>query len=101
MKLNLPVSILLIGCCGGIVLVGQDMPRADVLLGYSFFRVNSARNIPAFSMNGGLGTFGLNINNHVGLEFEFGGYHNGNIHDIETDTTYFTYLFGPRFSLGR
>jgi len=64
-------------------------------------RVNSAREIPAFTMNGGAGTLGLNITNHFGLEFEFGGYHNGSISDIQFDTTYFTYLFGPRFSVGR
>ncbi len=101
MKPNLLVWILLICCCGSMVLVGQDTPKADLFLGYSFLRANSARNIPAFTMNGGAGTLGLNINNHVGLEFEFGGYHNGNIHGIESDTTYFTYLFGPRFSIGR
>src|SRR6185503_18671103 len=100
-KLNLLASILLVCCCGSVVLVGQDMPRADLFLGYSFLRANSARNIPAFTMNGGAGTLGLNINNHVGLEFEFGGYHNGNISGIQSDTTYFTYLFGPRFSVGR
>jgi outer membrane protein OmpA-like peptidoglycan-associated protein len=101
MKPNLLASILLIYCCGSIVLVGQDMPRADLFLGYSFLRANSARTIPAFTMNGGAGTLGLNINNHVGLEFEFGGYHNGSIHGIQFDTTHFTYLFGPRFSIGR
>ena len=101
MKPNLLVSILLICCCGSIVLVGQDIPKADVFLGYSFLRANSARSIPAFTANGGAGTLGLSINNHVGLEFEFSGYHNGNIHDIQTDTTHFLYLFGPRFSLGR
>src|SRR2546429_2263830 len=46
------------------VMFAQSTPRADVFLGYSYFRVNTAREIPAFSMNGGLGTLGLNINNH-------------------------------------
>ena len=77
----------------------QDTPKADLFLGYSFLRANSARNIPAFTANGGLGTLGFNINDHVGLEFEFGGYHNGNIHDVQFDTTMMTYLFGPRFAL--
>src|SRR3982751_1010294 len=79
----------------------QDSPKADLFLGYSFLRANSARNIPAFTANGGAGTLGFNLNNHIGLEAEFGGYHNGNIHDIELDTTMMTYLFGPRISLGR
>jgi hypothetical protein len=85
----------------GFVLVAQDVPKADVFLGYSFLRVNTASSIPAFTMNGGLGTLGLNINNHVGIEAEFGGYHNGNINNHQFDTTAFTFLFGPRLSVGR
>ena len=81
--------------------VAQGVPKADLFLGYSFLRANSARNIPAFTNNGGLGTFAWNFTNHVAAEFEFGGYHNGNIHNIRFDTTEMTYLFGPRFSVGR
>jgi len=72
-----------------------------LFLGYSFLRANSARNIPAFTNNGGVGTFGWNFNPHIALEAEFGGYHNGNIHNVQFDTTEMTYLFGPRFSLSR
>ncbi len=91
------MSVLL----AAVVVDAQEVPRADLFLGYSFIRANSARDIPAFTMNGGLGTFGYNFNNHIGLEAEIGGYHNGNIHDIEFDTTVMPYLFGPRFSYGR
>jgi len=91
--------VLLLAVCSATV--AQDVPKADLFFGYSFLRANSARNIPAFSNNGGLGTLAWNFNNHVGAEFEFGGYHNGNIHDVQFDTTEMTYLFGPRFSLGR
>ena len=86
---------------GGLVTVAQDVPKADLFLGYSFLRANSARNIPAFTNNGGVGTLGLNFNKNVAFEFEFGGYHNGNIHNIQFDTTEMTYLFGPRFSVSR
>ena len=65
----------------------QDTPRADLFLGYSFLRANQAQNIPAFTNNGGLGTMGLNINDIVGFEAEFGGYHNGNVNDKQFDTT--------------
>ena len=85
----------------GAAAVAQDVPKADLFLGYSMLRANSARNIPAFTNNGGVGTFAWNFNNHVAAEFEFGGYHNGNIHDIQFDTTEMTYMFGPRVSLGR
>ena len=83
------------------VALAEDVPKADLFLGYSFIRANSARNIPAFTNNGGLGTLAWNFNNHVAAEAEFGGYHNGNINNIQFDTTEMTYLFGPRFSLGR
>src|SRR5436190_21886902 len=82
-------------------LVAEDYPKVDLTLAYSFLRANSARNIPAFSNNGGLGTLGYNFSRHIALEAEFGGYHNGNIHDIQFDTTTMTYLFGPRFSISR
>jgi hypothetical protein len=84
-----------------IVAFGQDVPKADLFLGYSFVRANSAREIPAFTMNGGIGALGVNINKYIGFEFEFGGYHNGNISGVQLDTTTMTYLFGPRFSIGR
>src|SRR6478736_8983667 len=92
-------TVLLLAVC--VTAEAQDVPKADLFLGYSFLRANSARNIPAFTNNGGVGTFAWNFNNHVAAEFEFGGYHNGNINNFQFDTTEMTYLFGPRFSVGR
>ena len=89
------------GLLFGVGAIADDIPKADLFLGYSMFRANSARNIPAFTSNGGLGTFAWNFTNHIAAEFEFGGYHNGNIHNVRFDTTEMTYLFGPRVSLGR
>src|SRR6185369_4714071 len=94
-------SILAVAVTCGLGVYAQAAPRGDVFLGYSFLRANSARNIPAFTNNGGLGTFAFNFTQHIALEAEFGGYHNGNIHDIQFDTTEMTYLFGPRFSMSR
>ena len=85
----------------GAVAVAQDVPKADLFFGYSGLRANSARDIPGFTNNGGLGTFAWDFTNHIAAEFEFGGYHAGNIQNIQFDTTEMTYLFGPRFSLGR
>src|SRR5215472_5819341 len=79
----------------------QEYPKVDIFFGYSFLRVNSDGRIPAFLANGGLFNFGYNFTNHIAFEAEFGGYHNGNIHDYHFDTTSYSYLFGPRFSLGR
>ncbi len=33
----------------------QDVPRAEVFTGFTYTRVNSASNVPAFSTNGGGG----------------------------------------------
>jgi len=86
---------------GGICAMAQDTPKADLFLGYSFLRYNSAQTVPAFTANGGLGTFGWNFNNEIALEAELGGYHNGNVHDYHFDNTAFSFLFGPRLSYGR
>jgi hypothetical protein len=97
------VSIVLFALLLGRRAFAQEegVPKVDVFFGYSFLRVNSAQQIPAFTANGGVSTLGLNFNNHVGLEAEFGGYYNGNINRLQLDTTTFSYLFGPRLSYGR
>jgi opacity protein-like surface antigen len=79
----------------------EDTPKADLFLGYSLLRYNSAQTIPAFSANGGIGTFAWNFNQHFAVEAELGGYHNGNVNNFQFDSTSFSYLFGPRVSLGR
>jgi hypothetical protein len=99
MKKTLSVLTAAVTC--GLGVYAQDAPKADLFLGYSFLRANSARNIPAFTNNGGLGTFAYNFTHNLAFEAEFGGYHNGNIHNIQFDTTEMTYLFGPRFSSSR
>src|SRR6185436_16375166 len=101
MEMKTTLSILTLGLTLGLGVYAQDAPKADLFLGYSFLRANSARNIPAFTNNGGLGTFAYNFTRNLAFEAEFGGYHNGNIHNIQFDTTEMTYLFGPRFSSSR
>jgi hypothetical protein len=79
----------------------QEAPKADLFVGYSFLRYNSAQTIPAFTANGGVATLGLNFNRYIGLEFEFGGYHNGNVNNHQFDSTAYSFLGGPRFSFNR
>jgi opacity protein-like surface antigen len=95
------ISLISLSLVFGLSLYASDGPQADLFLGYSFLRYNSAQTIPAFTANGGLATFGWNFNPHIGIEAELGGYHNGNVSGHEFDTTSFSYLFGPRFSLSR
>jgi opacity protein-like surface antigen len=91
-----------LGVLFGVSLQAQnEASKVDLFFGYSFLRYNSAQTIPAFTANGGIGTFAWNFNNHIAMEAELGGYHNGNVNGYQFDSTSFTYLFGPRVSLGR
>jgi opacity protein-like surface antigen len=92
--------VAIISLCG-LCVFAEETPKADVFMGYSFLRFNSAQTIPAFTMNGGIGTFAWNFGDHLGLEAELGGYHNGNVNNYQFDTTAFSFLFGPRLSYGR
>ena len=95
------ISLVALGSIFGLCALAQEGGKADLFLGYSFVRYNSAQTIPAFTANGGLGTFAWNLNDYIGIEAELGGYHNGNVNNYQFDTTTFSYLFGPRFSWGR
>jgi hypothetical protein len=95
------LSLLALGALFVGSMYAQEGPKADLTFGYSFLRYNSAQTIPAFTANGGIGTFGWNFTDHIALEAELGGYHNGNVNNYQFDTTTFSYLFGPRISYGR
>jgi hypothetical protein len=101
MQMKKIVGLLTLSLIFGLCAYAGDGPQSDLYAGYSFLRVNSAQQVPAFTANGGNATFAWNFNQHFGLEAEFSGYHNGNINNHQFDTTALSYLFGPRFSLGR
>lgn len=77
----------------------QDEPKFETYLGYSFTRVNSGINVPAFSANGGLGEVAFNFNRWLSAVGSFNAVHNGNISDFHVDQTLFGYNFGPRLNL--
>lgn len=77
----------------------QDTPKAEVFLGYTYTRVNSASNVPAFSSNGGGGQFVLNLGRWVGAVADVGAVHNGNVGGYHLDTTLTNFLFGPRITI--
>jgi hypothetical protein len=77
----------------------QDTPRGEVFLGYTYTRMNSATNVPAFSSNGGGGQFVLNFGSLFGIVADIGAVHNGNIGGAQLDTTLTNFLFGPRLTL--
>jgi hypothetical protein len=94
-------SVLALGVLLGLSVQAQEGPKAELFFGYSFVRYNSAQTIPAFTANGGIGTFAWNFSDHLGVEAQLGGVHNGNVNNLRFDTTAFQYLFGPRLSRGR
>jgi opacity protein-like surface antigen len=89
------------GACALLALtaVAQEVPSYEVSLGYDFARFNSATNVPAFSANGGSGQFAYNFNRWFSGVLDLGAVHNGNIHNIELDSTIATYLAGPRVTV--
>ncbi len=82
-----------------LVAAAQDVPRFETFLGYDFTRANSATNVPAFSMNGGVGQVAFNFNHWIGFVADLGAVHNGNISGNHIDTTLTNFLFGPRVSI--
>ena len=95
------LGLFTLGVLFSLSVFAQGTPKADLFLGYSMLRANSGQDIPAFQMHGGAGALAINLNKYLAAEFDFGGYHNGNINNYQFDTTALTYVFGPRLSLGR
>jgi hypothetical protein len=84
----------------GVGALAQDeMPLTEVGLQYQMLRVNSSRDVPAFTANGGTASLQFNFMDHLAGVAELGAQHNGNIHNIHLDNTWATYLFGPRYSI--
>lgn len=91
----------LIVFCAAIALAQDETPLTEVGLQYQMLRVNSSRNIPSFTANGGTASFQMNFMDHLAGVAEIGAEHNGNIHNVHLDNTWLTYLFGPRVSITR
>ena len=97
MKKILALSVLVALCC--VAVCAQDHPKVETFFGYTYFRANSATNVPSFSANGGDAQFAINFNKWVGFVADIGAVHNGNISSNHLDTTLSNFLFGPRISL--
>ena len=92
-------SLLALALTACAIAAAQDTPRAEVFLGYTYDRVNSATNVPAFSANGGSGQFVLNLGKWIGAVADIGAVHNGNVGGYHLDTTLTNFLFGPRIPI--
>jgi hypothetical protein len=87
--------------CAGLLLCGlafaQDVPRAEVFLGYSYINADTNGLTSRLSMNGGDASFVVNFNRSVGAETNFSGYFKHlNIADVGVSLRDFNILFGPR-----
>lgn len=86
--------------------LAQDVPKAEVYLGYSYMRTATATQVNAFNNNGGLSSFQYNFNKDLAVVGELGGYQAGDvsIHGPSfgtLDSTFFSYQFGPRVSINK
>jgi hypothetical protein len=66
---------------------------------YQMLRVNSSRDVPAFTVNGGTGSFQIDFFDQVAGVLEVGSGFNNNIGGFKLNNTWLTYLVGPRISL--
>ncbi len=89
----------------GLTTYAQEVPKAELFLGYQYIRFNP--DLPGdskFNMNGGGAAATFNFSKYVGLTAEFAGAHAGNTKGCDaaglncvTDSgNLFTYLFGPQ-----
>jgi hypothetical protein len=80
--------------------VAQEVPKAEVYLGYGFVRFYPGGPTNAFTANGGFGSAQYNFNRHFSFVGELGGVTNNawTVANgiVEPNQTVFTYLFGPR-----
>lgn len=94
MKLVYPLLLV-----GMYAFGAEDAPIIEFGGEYQMLRVNSSSTIPAFTANGGTGSFQVNFFDQVAGVLEVGVQHNGNIHNISLNDEWLTYLIGPRISL--
>jgi hypothetical protein len=90
---------------------GNTTPKVELFLGYSYWRAvpeSTGNRIEA--MHGGSTSLAYNLNNHLGLVFDFGGFkvdslqftNTGPLFSpsrvVDADGKVFSFLFGPRVS---
>jgi outer membrane protein OmpA-like peptidoglycan-associated protein/opacity protein-like surface antigen len=90
---------------------GNTVPKVELFLGYSYWRaVPGSTGNRIESMNGGSTSLAYNVNNHLGLVFDFAGFKADSLQFnspgvgfipsrvVNVDGNVFTFLFGPRVS---
>jgi hypothetical protein len=74
------------------------VPQFEVSAEYSYVRANADNANGGFNLNGASGSFAYNINDRFSAVADIGAYRFRGLPN-GVDSTMYTYLFGPRFSL--
>lgn len=76
----------------------QDVPKADVAVGYSYLHFNGSGGASGINNNGLSGSVAFNATSVLGIVADFGFYH-GSVSGVGINSE--SYTFGPRFSMRR
>ena len=90
----------------GVAAWAQEYPRVEIGGDYSYVRFEPvASGTNGLSLNGGGGTFDVNINRYLGIKMDLQGYGSNNVTWNKNGTVLnaqgnlFTYLFGPQVKI--
>ena len=89
------IWVALAFCLAAMPSHAQNVPQADVALGYSYLHVNGSDGISGYNNNGFSGSVAYNVTSAFGVVGDFGVYH-GSVDGV--GLTFESYTFGPRFS---
>jgi hypothetical protein len=95
-------AIVLPGIIAVFALAAEAQDSAPIVefgAQYQMLRVNSSRTVPAFSAQGGTGSFQINFFDQLAGVLEIGSQYNNNIGGARVNNTWLTYMVGPRLSL--
>jgi len=79
--------------------VAQDVPIAEIYLGYAYARCDSQEEDFSCNLNGWNGSVSFSANKHVGVVLDFGGYY-GTMDD-SLDVNMHSVMIGPKFTFRR
>jgi len=96
-------SAVLASVCGsfGIAHAQQapaSTPQIEASVAYSYVRASAGNSSGGFNLNGGSGSVAYNFTDRISVLADFGVYKFSGL-PTGLDSTMYTYLFGPRFSL--
>jgi opacity protein-like surface antigen len=93
------LALVVLVTLGGGSAFAADYPSVETFLGFTYVRASSTDNIPSFSLYGGGGQVAVNVNRYLSVVGDLAAVHNGSIGGNQLDSTLFTFLAGPRFTM--